>query len=157
MSINKGSSGGNTFLSGGNETEVSSSNPLPVVLTGGSMTIGTVDIDQTTPGVTNGVVPIAPISQGRTGQAKIVTTGTAVQLSVVSQALQNGMILSYTSVTGTGKGTYGYANTVTNTTDGTGNGKIILSGASSPVNPGVNLNTIYVNGTLGDIFDWEAN
>ena len=35
---------------------VSSTNPLYVALTSGSVTIGTIDIDQTTPGTTNGVV-----------------------------------------------------------------------------------------------------
>src|ERR1700676_51378 len=35
---------------------ISTTDPLPVTLVAGGLIIGTVDIDQTTPGVTNGVV-----------------------------------------------------------------------------------------------------
>ena len=87
------------------------------------------------------------------GQAVIAVTGTAVQLSATSYILQNGVIISAASGNNSAGGTIG-ASGVTNAVNGTGNGVIVAPGASAAEGSGVNLNTIYVNGTAGDIFSF---
>ena len=99
----------------------------------------------------------AVFSTGQAGQVVITVTGTPVQLSATSQVLQNGLSIQYTSITGSGSGTQGYSSSLTNVITGSGNGKIIRSGATIGVPAGVNLNTIYVNGVAGDIFDFTGN
>lgn len=97
---------------------------------------------------TAGSLVSAPIN----GQAKIASTGVAVQLP--SNALTNGIIITAKSanaapITVGGSG-------VTNTVDGTGNGYILEAGSSSSwaVN---NTSAIYINGTIGDIVSFAGS
>lgn len=98
-----------------------------------------------------------------TGQAKIAVTGTAVQLTSTSYIMQNGMLITAgpnntTPVTtAAGVGSTTGSSSVTNLTDGTGNGNLIQPGATQSVGSGVNTNLIYVNGTAGDIFFYDAS
>lgn len=89
------------------------------------------------------------------GQAKIATTGTAVQLNGgVSQPLNNGIIISGLS---TNSATIEVGtSSVTNTHDGTGNGYILSAGfaVSFAVS---NTNAIWVNGTSGDVVSWAGS
>lgn len=62
-------------------TPVRTANPLPVVLSAGALILGTVDIDQTTPGTTNGVVV-------NSGTVTTVTTVGAV--TAITNALPAG-------------------------------------------------------------------
>ena|ERR1700728_4681504 len=80
-----------------------------------------------------------------TGQGKIATTGTAVQLS--SNVLVNGVIVTALSTNAAAIviGPSGVANTL----DGTGNGYVLLPGASVSFAV-TNTNTLYINGTIGD-------
>jgi hypothetical protein len=88
-----------------------------------------------------------------TGQVKIAVTGTAVQLQ--SNALVNGLIIKSISSNNAANQTVG-ASTVTNTTDGTGNGYILFPGEAASFGVS-NSNAVWVNGTIGDIFTWEGN
>ena len=63
---------------------VSAANPLPVLLTSGSVVVGSIDIDQTTPGTTNGVVvnntgsnpvPVTVVSGTTGGASSYAATG----------------------------------------------------------------------------------
>lgn len=88
-----------------------------------------------------------------TGQVKIASTGTAVRIPYNN--LLNGVIVKALATNNVACGTVGYSG-VTNTVDGTGNGYIICPGeASSFAVP--NSNSLYVNGTTGDIFTFEGN
>lgn len=91
-----------------------------------------------------------------TGQVKIATTGTAVQLNTGSTILANGLILSSYSTNNSTGVTWGKS-TVSNVVNGTGNGKIIAAGASDGVPSGVNIGTIYINGTTGDVVSYAGN
>lgn len=87
------------------------------------------------------------------GQAKIASTGTAVQLS--AGALNNGVIISAASGNNAAGVTIGGSG-VTNTVNGTGNGYILAPGAS--VSFAVdNVNRLYINGTTGDIVSWAGS
>ena len=88
-----------------------------------------------------------------TGQAKIAVTGTAVQLG--ANALVNGIVITAGINNAAAGSTAGPAG-VTNVVDGTGNGQIMLPGAS--VSFAVqNSSAVYVNGTAGDIFSFGGN
>jgi hypothetical protein len=114
---------------GGNQTG-SSANPLPVT-----------------------VVDAVATGTAQYGQAQIATTGTAVQLSSTSYVLQNGIVLTNNGMTSI---TVGSA-AVTNTMNGTGNGYILVSGASTGIPSGINMNALYINGTIGAVVSWEGN
>lgn len=126
-----------------------------IELDGSTITIGAVSINQATPGVTNGVTIVPGTVTRYTGQVKIATTGTAVQLNATSYSMQNGALVT-AAPNNSANSTIGISS-VTNTVDGTGNGNLIQSGATQPVGSGVNMNTIYVNGTTGDIFYYEIS
>lgn len=88
-----------------------------------------------------------------TFQAKIATTGTAVQLPS-NAGLINGVLIAANSnnvasimIGGSG---------VTNTNTGSGNGVALAPGATLPfaVN---NTNVLYINGTAGDFITVEGN
>ncbi len=64
----KPTSGGNAYAAG-----VDSNGNLQVILGAGSVVLGQVDIDQTTPGITNGVT-IAPTAGAAAGIAPVVST-----------------------------------------------------------------------------------
>lgn len=91
-----------------------------------------------------------------TGQVKIAVTGTAVRLTASSQILANGLIITASPNNNSTGATFGLSS-VTNVIDGSGNGAFIAPGASQPAGAGVNINTIYVNGTAGDIFYYAGN
>ena len=97
----------------------------------------------------------APTVTAKYGQVKIATTGTAVQLSSGSYVLQNGLIV-YGKTGNSALGTVG-TSAVTDTVDGTGNGMLVPAGAGISVGAGVNINAIYVNGTIGDIFSYVGS
>ena len=104
------------------------------------------------------VVSAANVATWQKGQAIIAVTGTAVQLSSTSQVLQNGMTIQAWTANNANAGRFGDSGvTFTGAPTGSGNGDIILPGARVPVPSGVNLNTVYVNGTAGDIFSWSGN
>ena len=88
----------------------------------------------------------------RVGQAKIVVTGTAVQLG--TNTLLNGVIITAASAN-VATITIG-TSAVTNTVDGTGNGYILAAGASISfaVN---NTNVLYINGTAEDIISFSGS
>ena len=91
-----------------------------------------------------------------TGQAKVSVTNTAVQLNGgMSQPLTNGVIITAGSNNNTNGMTVGIS-TVTDVVDGTGNGYILVPGASVSfaVN---NTNTIWINGTSGDLVSWAGS
>lgn len=106
--------------------------------------------------LTAGVTVVSPVSTLRPGQKVIAFTGTQVALSVTSQILANGIVVSALSTNNIAGGTVGLTG-VTNTVDGSGNGLILEPGGSIGIPPGVNLNTIFVNGTAGDIFSFIGN
>lgn len=93
----------------------------------------------------SGALSTAPVC----GQAKIAVTNTAVQLS--SGALNNGVIL--TAKSSNAASIEVGISSVTTTVDGTGNGYILAAGASVSLAVN-NVNTIYINGTSGDIVSW---
>ena len=86
-----------------------------------------------------------------TGQQKIAVTGTAVQVIAASTALVNGVIIT-ANLNNAAVVTVG-SSSVTNTADGTGNGKVLQPGESTSVAVS-DLNLLYVNGTAGDWISW---
>lgn len=76
-------------------TPVSATTPLPVISGGGTSIIGKVGIDQTTPGVTNGVVTNSPVNFS-TAQVSITTAST---VAVAARAGRQKVII--TNITGT--------------------------------------------------------
>ena len=104
------------------------------------------------------VVAAANVATWQKCQVVIAVTGTAVQLSATSQILQNGLTIQAWTANNANAGRFGDSGvTFTGAPTGSGNGDIILAGARVPVGSGINLNTIYVNGTAGDIFSWSGN
>jgi len=95
-----------------------------------------------------------PTNSPRTGQAVIAVTGTAVRLSVASVILPGGSVF-LTALTDNAAAMTAGGSTVTNTIDGTGNGIIIGPGSNVVVFTD-DLNTVYVNGTAGDVISWSA-
>ena len=85
-----------------------------------------------------------------TGQAKIATTGTAVQLA--SNTLTQGVLISSLS-TNSASITIGTSSGVTNTVDGTGNGSILTAGSTKSI-AATNTNLVWINGTAGDIISF---
>ena len=106
------------------------------------------------PVYTSTVIP-AVASTPQYGQVKIAVTGTAVQLSSTSYVLQNGVVIAAKN-SNTTSDTIGNSS-VTNVIDGTGNGIIIDSGAMVGICAGININSIYVNGTAGDSFSYAGS
>jgi hypothetical protein len=88
-----------------------------------------------------------------TGQVVIAVTGTAVQLPYNN--LYNGVVVKAISANNVACGTVGSVG-VTNSVGGTGNGYILCPGEGSSFAV-TNTNSIYVNGTAGDIFTYEGN
>jgi len=85
-----------------------------------------------------------------TGQAKIATTGTAVQLG--SNTLTQGVLISSLS-TNAANITIGTSSGLTNTVDGTGNGSILTAGSTKSI-AATNTNLVWINGTAGDIISF---
>lgn len=79
------------------------------------------------------------------GQVKVAVTGTAVQFP--SNTILNGIIIS-ANATNTAVVTLG-PSAVTNTVNGSGNGLVLLQGASTSAAIS-NTNALYLNGTAGD-------
>lgn len=88
------------------------------------------------------------------GQKAIAVTGTAVRLSSTSVPLVNGVTLQ-ASPDNAAPIVIGLS-TVANTTDGTGNGKVLQPGQAWAFAVS-DLNILYANGTAGDWLDWSAN
>jgi len=90
-----------------------------------------------------------------TFQVTIATAGTAVQVAPgLNYIMQNGATLTANATNNPLGGTYGYSSAVTNgVTAGTGgNGKVVYPGGSDGIGGGVNVGTIWVNGSAGDSF-----
>ena len=87
------------------------------------------------------------------GQAVIATTGTAVQLSSVSHVLQSGLVIK-AKASNNATGVFVGLSGVTTTYDGTGAGFCLLPGEVMGIGAGVNINTIYFNGTIGDVISF---
>lgn len=97
---------------------------------------------------------LVPPSTFSTGQKKVAVTGTAVRLSASSVPLVNGVTIqanpnNAAALTIGGSG-------VTNTVDGTGNGKVLGPGQAWSFAVS-DLNLLYINGTAGDWVDWSGN
>jgi hypothetical protein len=86
------------------------------------------------------------------GQTKIATTGTAVQLG--TGALVNGVVIT-ANLSNSGPITIGPAG-VNNTQNGTGNGYMLYPGASMSYAVS-NLSPVYLNGTAGDFVTYTGN
>lgn len=86
------------------------------------------------------------------GQTKIATTGTAVQLG--TGALVNGVVIT-ANLNNSGPITVGPAG-VNNTQNGTGNGYMLYPGASMSYAVS-NLSPVYINGTAGDFVTYTGN
>lgn len=114
-----------------------------------------VAVNSTTGAILLQITGNALVSAPLTGQAKIATTGTAIQLDSSSQPLTNGVIISAVSGNNAAGVTIGGA-TVTNTVNGTGNGYILAPGASVSFAI-ANTNELYINGTIGDIVSWAGS
>jgi|SRR6185312_2200257 len=103
----------------------------------------------------NATVVANALGTERTGQVVIAVTGTRVQLP--SLAAVNGVLVSagpsnsnFTSTAGSIGGTIG-GSTVTDATDGTGNGYALQPGQSVGFAV-ANSNVLYANGVAGDAF-----
>lgn len=120
--------------------------------TGGSGALGFLSgiLNALTSGTLKTIGPLP--SAAYSNQALITATGTAVQLQ--NQALQNGVVITALS-TNSGPITIG-GSTVTSVTNGTGNGYVLMAGASiSYAVP--NLNALYINGPAGAGVSWTGN
>ena len=129
------------YVAGGNPAS-----PLPITITGG---------DPNNP-VSQIVVGIAvPTGDPVVGQAVILVTGTAVQLSTIPVDLPTASVLVYAlGANNAVGGTVGRVG-VTNVVNGTGNGYPLEPGQSVVIMTD-NANLVWVNGTAGDIFGWSA-
>ena len=90
-----------------------------------------------------------------TGQAKVATTGTAVQFQSASARLANGVTFCAATTNNSAGVTIG-GSSVNNTVNGTGNGLILLPGACGAIAIN-NANLLYVNGTAGDYLSYIGN
>jgi hypothetical protein len=141
---------GITYNISRNVSNVMLDNALP----SGSNLIGSVNISTVsglgtstlTPAYESIVIPSSFV----TGQAKIATTGTAVQLG--SNALTQGVLISALS-TNTASITIGTSSSLTNVVNGTGNGAILTAGSTKSI-AATNTNLIWINGTAGDIISF---
>lgn len=95
-----------------------------------------------------GILSTVPLN----GQAKIASTGVAIQLG--SNVLLNGVIITALSTNAATIEIGGSG--VTNTTDGTGNGYILAAGASVSFAV-TNTNVLWINGTSGDIVSFAGS
>lgn len=147
VSGNVSLTGGNVSLTGGTVSlstvagglGTSSLTPIYDSIIGGSLTL----TSSSNPTL---FIPSAFV----TGQAKIATTGTAVQLA--SNTLTQGVLITALS-SNSAKITIGNSSSVTNTTDGTGNGAILTAGSTKSI-AATNTNLIWINGTAGDIISF---
>jgi hypothetical protein len=97
----------------------------------------------------------ALVSAPLVGQAKIASTGTAVQLNGgTSQPLTNGVII--TALSGNAATIEIGGSGVTNTSNGTGNGYILAAGASISF-AAADTSDIWINGSSGDIVSWAGS
>lgn len=123
---------------------------------GASFALGSTTASASIPVViaSNQVVPISNplVTTPLVGQAKIATTGTAVQLS--TQTLSNGVIISANGANATPISIGGSG--VNNTVGGTGNGYLLAAGASISFAM-ANVNDLYINGTAGDYVSWAGS
>jgi len=94
-----------------------------------------------------------PLAAPITGQVVITVTGTSVALP--SNALLNGVVVKSKSTNNVAGGFVGGA-TVTTTDDGSGNGFKLAPGEGISIGVS-NTNSVYVNGTAGDIFYFAGN
>ncbi len=98
-----------------------------------------------------------PLAAPITGQVKITTTGTAINLPAA--ALVNGITVSAKASNAAQVGTYsstvGGSSALTTVNDGTGNGYPLAPGGSISFSS-ANANQIWINGTAGDVFAYAA-
>lgn len=123
----------------------------PIVPSQADPNLGVVPVanaDGTPLSLTAGSLASAPI----TGQAKITTTGTRVQLT--AGLLTSGVIIKAKS-TNTANIHVG-GSTVNNTEDGTGNGAIIEPGEAVSFAV-ANVNALYIQGNAGDIISYAGS
>lgn len=101
--------------------------------------------------IVTGLLVSAPL----VGQTVIASTGTAVQLNGgTSQVLTNGIIISAPASNAAAISVGGSG--VNNTTGGTGNGYLLVPGASISFAM-VNTNDLWINGTSGDYVSWAGS
>lgn len=122
------------------------SGTVAVSSVGGTVAVsGTVTADQGSPPWDVNI----PTGTPTIGQAKIAVGGTAVQIHSASAALAQGVAVLALG-TNVGDITVGPSG-VTDVTDGTGNGWVLVPGQGTPVLPYSNINQIYINGAnVGD-------
>lgn len=104
-------------------------------------------------GATIGSIAV-PTDSPRTNQAVIAITGTAVRLSAASVPLPGGSVFLTAAPANAAVMTAGGSD-VTNAIDGTGNGLLLAAGGNGIVFA-ADLNTVWVNGTAGDVVSWSA-
>lgn len=92
----------------------------------------------------------------KVGQVVIAVTGTPVQLSNTNYILTNGLVISSLDTNNAARITIGLTG-LSNSVNGSGNGTFVSPGGSNSVPSGVNLNTVYVNGTAGDVIGYIGN
>lgn len=114
---------------------------------------GVVEVVQQTAGnlQVTATPPALPASAGF-GQFAIAVTGTAIQLP--STPLFNGVVVT-ANVSNTANLTVG-TSSVTNTTNGSGNGYILAPGGSVGI-AAANMNSIWVNGTAADVVSFVGS
>ena len=116
---------------------------------------GTVAVQGVAGGVPQPV--ITPLAAPITGQVKIATTGTAINLP--TGALVNGITVSAKASNAAQAGSYsstvGGSSALTTVNDGTGNGYPLAPGGSISFSS-ANANQIWINGTAGDVFAYAA-
>lgn len=118
-------------------------NSLPVVIASNQTAVPTT--------ITANALSTSPL----VGQAKIVTTNTAINLNGgISQLLANGIIITAPSINVAPVAIGGVG--VTNTGAGAGNGYLLTAGASISFAV-TNTNTIYINGSANDFISWAAS
>jgi hypothetical protein len=132
-------------------TQITGSSSVSIVLVTSStpdVSLTTVQIDPAT-----NLPPVLP-AVFQTGQKTVVTTGTAVQMTSVSYVVQS-FVICTAGPSNSIVSTIGVAG-VNNTVGGTGTGAYCAASTSIVIPAGVNLNTVYFNGTASDWFSWSG-
>lgn len=118
------------------------------------ISVGGTAVSPTNPLPVYSATPSADVTQ-QNFQAVIASSGTAVQFTATSYVLLNGATVTAhplnTALTSTVGGVVG-PSTVTDSVAGTGVGSFLPPSGQVSYGPGVNINTIYVNGITGDKF-----
>lgn len=102
-------------------------------------------------GTFNTVIP-------QSGQALTSTPGTAVQIAPSNNYIIKRFLTIFPGLNNSATGvTVGYSTGLTDTTNGTGNGVILSANGAVAIPPGVNMNSIWINGlSATDVVSWSG-